>query len=81
MRDQHWGGDRRFDRFFEQPLNNASLVPFGLYDGWVPAFAALYRQRDGDWAAFHRAAAELARLPAAERNRRLARLAETQAQR
>jgi len=81
LRDQHWGGDRRFDRFFEQPLNNASLVPFGLYDGWVPAFAALYRQRDGDWAAFHRAAAELARLPAAERNRRLARLAEAQAQR
>ncbi len=80
LRDRRWGGDRRFDRFFAQPLNNASLVPFGLYDGWVPAFAALYRQSGGDWAAFHQAAAELARLSADARNRRLARLA-AQAQR
>ena len=44
LRDSQWNGDRRFDRWFAQPLNNASLLPFGLYDRWVPAFAALFEQ-------------------------------------
>jgi predicted aminopeptidase len=35
-------------------MNNARLLPFGLYDQWVPAFAALFRQGEGgDWVKFY----------------------------
>ncbi|HAW22116.1 MAG TPA: aminopeptidase, partial [Pseudomonas sp.] len=61
----------RFDRWMNRPLNNASLVPFGLYDQWVPAFAALYEQVGGDWSRFYAAVASLGRLPADERKRQL----------
>lgn len=71
MRDGAWGGDRRFDRWFAQPLNNATLLPFGLYDRWVPAFSAIFEQCDGDWIRFHRRVAELARLSSDEREARL----------
>lgn len=43
--------ERARDAFVDDSkLNNASLLPFGLYDQWVPAFAALYREAGGDWA-------------------------------
>lgn len=71
LRDGPWHGDRRFDRWMAQPLNNASLVPFGLYDHWVPAFEALFEQAGGDWQQFYAEVAALSRLPADERNHRL----------
>ena len=58
-----------------QPLNNARLLPFGLYDQWVPAFVALFEQAGGDWATFYQRAAELGELPLVERERALAALA------
>lgn len=79
LKDQAWGGRGYFDGWFAQPLNNASLLPFDLYDRWVPAFAALFAEQQGDWLRFHRAAAALAALPADERERRLRRLAAPQA--
>ncbi|WP_312956528.1 aminopeptidase [Pseudomonas songnenensis] len=75
LRDEQWEGDRRFDRWFAQPLNNATLLPFGLYDRWVPAFAALFEANDGDWARFHAAVAVLAQSPADEREQILTKLA------
>lgn len=69
--------DRRYDRWVDGPLNNASLLPFGLYDDWVPAFAALFESTSGDWLRFHVAVDELARLPAAARQSRLRDLAAT----
>ncbi|MCQ4321566.1 aminopeptidase [Stutzerimonas stutzeri] len=71
LRDGPWNGDDRFDRWMARPLNNASLVPFGLYDQWVPAFAALFEQLGGDWRHFHARVAALGRLPADERKRQL----------
>lgn len=71
LRDGAWGGDRRFDRWMAQPLNNASLLPFGLYDRWVPAFAALFEQVGGDWLLFHARVEALGRLPADERAQQL----------
>ncbi|BAP77390.1 aminopeptidase [Pseudomonas sp. MT-1] len=71
LRDGPWNGDDRFDRWMAQPLNNASLVPFGLYDQWVSAFAALFEQVGGDWPRFHAQVAALGRLPADERKRQL----------
>ncbi len=68
--------DRRYDGWMARPLNNARLLPFGLYDRWVPAFAALFAQVDGNWSRFHERVRELGALPAAARERALAVLAE-----
>lgn len=76
LRDGAWGGDARFDRWFAQPLNNATLLPFGLYDRWVPAFAALFEHSGSDWSRFHEAVAALAERSADEREAALARLCE-----
>ena len=75
LRDAQWGGDARYDAWINAPLNNARLLPFGLYDQWVPAFAALFERASGDWAAFYQRAAELGELPLVERERALAALA------
>lgn len=75
LRDQQWGGDGRFDAWINGPLNNARLLPFGLYDQWVPAFAELFEQSGRDWPAFHRRVDELAQLRKAERDAALRRLA------
>ncbi len=45
--------DHSRDAFVAAPLNNAMLLPFGLYDQWVPAFAAIFREAAGDWAKFY----------------------------
>lgn len=71
LRDDQWGGDRRYDAWMAQPLNNARLLPFGLYDQWLEAFAELFRQAGGDWTGFYRRAAELGKLPPQERLQRL----------
>ncbi|HYQ37772.1 MAG TPA: aminopeptidase [Pseudomonas sp.] len=72
LRDGAWHGDRRFDGWFARPLNNARLLPFGLYEQWVPAFAALFAECGGDWPRFYARAAELARLPPDARHLALA---------
>lgn len=77
LRDTQWGGDGRYDAWINAPLNNARLLPFGLYDQWVPAFTALFEQAGGDWAAFYRRATELGELPLVERERALAALVES----
>lgn len=75
LRDGPWRGDRRFDAWFARPLNNARLLPFGLYEQWVPAFAALFAEAGGDWPRFYARAAGLARLAPEARRRALAALA------
>ncbi len=71
LRDGAWGGYAGYDGWFAQPLNNARLLPFGLYDQWVPAFAALWREQNRDWRAFFEAATLIGKLPAAQRQARL----------
>lgn len=75
MRDTQWDGDHRFDAWIDGEVNNARLLPFGLYRQWVPAFAAIHRQAGGDWEAFYAAATELAHRDAATRARQLEELA------
>ncbi|MGV8838912.1 MAG: aminopeptidase [Bauldia sp.] len=70
-----WGGYAGYDRWFAQDLNNANLASVATYNATVPAFDALLASVGGDMAAFHAAAAELGRLPKAERDAVLARLA------
>ncbi|MFN3581243.1 MAG: aminopeptidase [Pseudomonas sp.] len=74
-RDQRWNGSRRFDPFFAEPLNNASLLPFALYDQWIPAFEQLFANAEQDWQQFYRDVEALARLPHSEREQRLQALA------
>lgn len=75
LRDTEWGGSPRYDRWVGASLNNASLVPFGLYERWVPAFERLFLETAGNWPAFHAQAKVLAMLPKVEREAALARLA------
>ncbi|WP_426810082.1 aminopeptidase [Pseudomonas sp. WOUb67] len=67
VRDGQWGGDKRYDAWVYGPMNNAKLLPFGLYDQWVPAFAAVFREVGGDWARFYQRVEQLGGLPNAER--------------
>lgn len=75
LRDTRWAGDKRYDAWVYAPLNNARLLPFGLYSQWVPAFAALFQQEGGDWVAFYAAVEKLGSLPIDERKAALKALA------
>lgn len=50
-------------------LNNARLISSSLYDGHLPSFRALYDTCTGDIQCFYQAAASLAELEQAERDR------------
>jgi predicted aminopeptidase len=66
-----WNGDTRMDFWFQNDANNATLLAFGLYDEWLPAFATLFAQAGGDWAKFYKAVEALGDLGMEERQRRL----------
>ncbi len=59
---------QRFQAWVAQPINNARLLPFGLYDQWTPAFTALFRRAGGHWAVFYASVRTLARQPVAQRD-------------
>src|SRR5690606_823548 len=67
VRRERWPDDARFDRWVAEPINNAKLVPLGLYDRWVPAFSALFRQSGGDWQRFEASVRAIAAQPGATR--------------
>ena len=69
-RDDHWSGDQRYDAWVAQPINNARLLPFGLYDRWTGAFATMFQRAERNWPAFYSHVRELARQPEAQRERR-----------
>jgi predicted aminopeptidase len=66
-----WGGDGAYDGWLQGEMNNARLLPFGLYHEWVPAFAELFRRSGRRWPEFHREVAALAAVDVAERRVRL----------
>ena len=78
LRDSQWAGDKRYDAWINAPMNNARLLPFGLYDQWVPAFSALFRQKGGDWEKFYGAAQTLGAMPVQARKAALRVLAGTE---
>ena len=67
-----WSGYAGYDRFFDQQLNNAHLVPIATYSELVPGFRRLLAQNGGDFKRFYAAVAELGKLPRDERAARLA---------
>jgi len=69
------GRDRKgYDEWVAAPIDNAKLVPFGLYDQWQPVFERLFADVGGDWQRFHERARALAELPHGRRQRELERL-------
>ncbi|MGH8216304.1 MAG: aminopeptidase [Rhodanobacteraceae bacterium] len=72
LRDTAWHGNHDYDHWFDTPINNAKLLPFGLYDRGVPAFAALFGRCDGDWTRFYTAVRRIGNEPAAQRDAFLA---------
>jgi predicted aminopeptidase len=76
LRDTQWHGDPAYDVWINSEINNAKLLPFGLYHRWVAGFAALYTQQGGDWPAFYAAATAIGNATPASREQALARLAE-----
>jgi predicted aminopeptidase len=75
LRGKEWQGDTRYDAWVNEPINNARLVPFGLYDRWVPAFAQLFRATGSRWSSFHACVRALARAARSEREPMLKALA------
>lgn len=74
LRDTQWQGKGSYDEWIKSDINNAKLLPFGLYRRWVPAFAAVFAQEGADWKAFYASAAKIAHLQQAERTQELSRL-------
>ncbi|MDR3388695.1 MAG: aminopeptidase [Rudaea sp.] len=76
-RDTQWHGDGAYDGWINADINNAALLPFGLYHRWVAAFAALYTTQGGNWTAFYDAVAKMAQMKADVRLKALLALDET----
>ena len=69
-----WGGYAGYDRWFGQPLNNATVSSVTLYTQWVPAFDALLEREGGSLPRFYLRVAELAHLSKPDRAAALAAL-------
>lgn len=67
-RDANWPRDHGYDAWVAKPINNARLLPFGLYDQWTPSFAALFRESGAQWPAFYARVRQLARASKATRD-------------
>ncbi len=59
-----------YDRWVAE-ANNAAFGAQAAYDGWVPAFEALFARQQQDWRRFYDAVQQLAALPAAQRHEAL----------
>lgn len=65
-----WGGYAGYDRWFDEPLNNAYLASIATYHDFVPAFKALLQQEQ-TFSKFYEAVRELSKMDKDERHRRL----------
>ena len=59
MRDGPWGGYRRYDAWFDAPINNAKLAATAVYGDQVPAFIRLFDLCSGDYPRFYAAVRQL----------------------
>lgn len=74
---RHSLGEGRFDAVLAH-VNNAYFVSIGTYEDHQGAFENLFREVDGQWAAFFEAVDRLAELAERERGARLTRLSHQQ---
>lgn len=64
LKANSWNGWSGFDRWFDQPINNARLLPVATYNGRLPEFVKLFSDCSSDWSCFWQAAEALSRQPA-----------------
>lgn len=62
LRDGKWNGFPGYDRWFEEPINNAKLAPIAVYGDQVDDFRRLLENCSGDYARFYRAVEAYAAL-------------------
>ena len=62
LRDGKWHGFAGYDRWFEEPINNAKLAPIAVYGDQVEDFRRLLKNCSGDYARFYRAVETYAAL-------------------
>lgn len=74
-----WDGYAGYDAWFAGPLNNAKLLPVGLYHQWVPAFARLFADAECDWKKFYARVEAMANKSESERRAELEQLSSTSA--
>jgi len=61
LRDGEWQGYAGYDDFVLGEINNAKLLPFGLYHALIPGFARLFETAGSDLPAFYKAAEMLSK--------------------
>jgi predicted aminopeptidase len=64
--------DRRYDGWFDRPINNAKLAATSVYNDLVPGFLRLFELCSGDYPRFYAAVKRLGALDRAERAAALA---------
>ena len=67
-----WDCITGYDRWFEQPLNNAQLASVAIYSELVPEFQRVLARYNGDLPRFYAEVKRLAALPKAQRDAALA---------
>lgn len=72
VKSERWGGFAGYDRWFGQPINNATLASVGIYHQFVPALRALLAQSGCDLPKFYGEVRRLAAVPKDQRHRELA---------
>jgi len=64
-----WNGCTAYDSWFASPMNNARLIPFGVYYDHVPAFTNMITAAGGDMKTFYAMAGKLSKKSPEERDR------------
>ncbi len=67
MRDRRWGGYRRYDAWFDAPINNAKLAATAVYGDEVAAFLRLFDLCSGDYPRFYASVRRIGALDKAHR--------------
>ena len=67
LRDRRWGGYRRYDPWFDAPINNAKLAATTVYGDEVAAFLRLFDLCSGDYPRFYASVRRIGSLDKAHR--------------
>ncbi|MEJ2669202.1 MAG: aminopeptidase [Gammaproteobacteria bacterium] len=68
----HWAGQRPYNSWMKESLNNAQWNTLGAYYDLVPAFTALLHATGTDFSTFYALCKKLGKLPKAQRHEHLA---------
>jgi predicted aminopeptidase len=75
LKQDKWQGFAGYDRYFNQPLNNAHLAGIATYTAQLPLFERLFRDEGEDFARFYARVRALAAMDRAARAQALEKIA------